>query len=74
MRRLMLQASHSIRGHRSADGDLRRWALAKGGENKIARKKAAVALARKLAVLLLALWRSGQDYRAFRLPPEEVAA
>lgn len=74
LRRLLLQASHSIRTHASADGDLRRWALAKGGTNKIARKKAAVGLARKLAVLLLAIWRSGQDYRPFRLVATEVSA
>jgi len=74
LRRLMLQASHSILVHASADGDLRRWALAKGAANKVAKKKAAVALARKLAVLMLALWRSGEEYRPFRVPTEEVRA
>lgn len=74
LRRLLLQASHSVLTHPSADGDLRRWALAKGAPNKIAKKKAAVALARKLAVLLLAIWRSGEEYRPFRLQTQEVNA
>ena len=62
IRRLLVQAAHSVMGHKSADGDLRRWALKKAEGSKIQKKKATVALARKLAVLMLAIWRSGEEY------------
>ena len=48
------------------DTALRRWGLNKtatGGRN--AKKRAAVALARKLAVLLHRLWSTGEIYEPF---------
>jgi transposase len=47
--------------------DLRRWGLAiaeKGCKN--AKKRAVVAVARKLAVLLPTLWRTGEAYEPLR--------
>lgn len=67
LRRLLVQCAHSILGRFGADSDLRRWGLdlaARGGKN--AKKRAAVAVARKLAVLLLALWQSGEEYDPLR--------
>ena len=45
---------------------------ARGG--KPAKKRAVIAVARKLAVTLLALWKNGADYHAFPLPPAANAA
>ena len=47
----------------AVNADLRRWGLQlaeRGGKN--AKKRPAVAVARKLAVLLHKLWVSGEDY------------
>jgi transposase len=63
MRRLLVQSSHYILSHRGQDSDLRRFGLrlaARGG--KAAKKRAIVAVARKLAVLLHRLWVSGEVY------------
>ncbi len=53
LRRLLVQAAHYILGPFGEDCDLRRWGLSiaeRGG--KIAKRKAVVAVARKLAVLM----------------------
>lgn len=63
LRRLLVLASHHVLW-RGPDSDLQRWGLAllaRGGKN--ARKRAVVATARKLAVLLHQLWMSGKDYQ-----------
>ena len=44
---------------------------ARGG--KSAKKRAVIAVARKLAVTLLALWKTGADYRAFPQPLPQAA-
>ena len=65
LRRLLVQCGHYILGPFGQDSDLRRWGLRlaeRGG--KAAKKKAVVAVARKLAVLLHRLWVSGKDYQA----------
>ena len=62
-RQLLVNAAHYILGPFGPDCDLRRHGeriAARGGKN--ARKRAAVAVARKLAVLLHHLWRSGATY------------
>ncbi len=64
MRRLLVQCAHHVMGHRGKDSDLRRWGLRlaeRGGKN--ARKRAIVAVARKLAVLMHRLWLSGERYQ-----------
>lgn len=60
---LLVQSAHFILGRFGPDSDLRRWGLAlaeRGGKN--AKKRAVVAVARKLAVLLHHLWITGEVY------------
>src|ERR1700674_141876 len=67
LRTMMVQGAHYILGPFGADSDLRRWGLklaARGGKN--AKKRAVVAGARKLAVLLHRLWVSGEVYEPLR--------
>ena len=64
LRRLLVQCAHHILGPFGQESDLRRWGLRlaeRGG--KAAKKKAVVAVARKLAVLLHRLWVSSKDYQ-----------
>jgi transposase len=66
MRRLLVQASHHILGHRGPDCDLRRFGMRiaeRGG--KRAKKRAVIAVARKLSVLLHRLWVDGEIYDPF---------
>lgn len=66
LRRLLVQCAHWILGPFGADSALRRWGLQlaeRGGKD--AAKRARVAVARKLAVLLHHLWVTQQPYRAF---------
>lgn len=70
LRTLLIQGAHHILGWRGPDSDLRRWGLARmerGGAN--AKKRALVAVARKLAVLLHHLWTTGEVYRPLREAP-----
>ncbi len=63
LRRLLVQASHYILGRHGQDSDLKRFGLQlcqRGGKN--GKKRAVVAVARKLAVLLHRLWISEEEY------------
>jgi transposase len=63
LRKLLVGSAHYILGPFGPDTDLRRYGLRlceRGGKN--AKKRAAVAVARKLAVLLHCLWVSGEVY------------
>ncbi len=63
LRTLLVQGAHHILGPFGADSDLRRWGLKlaeRGGKN--GKKRAVIATARKLAVLLHRLWVSGEAY------------
>ncbi len=67
LRTMMVQSAHHILGPFGADSDLRRWGLRlaeRGGKN--AKKRAVVAVARKLAILLHRLWVSGEVYEPLR--------
>jgi len=67
LRTMMVQGAHYILGPFGEDSDLRRWGLKlaeRGGAN--AKKRAVVAVARKLAVLLHRLWVSGEVYEPLR--------
>lgn len=67
LRRLLVGAAQHILGPFGPDCDLRRWGLGlaeRGGKN--ARKRAVVAVARKLSVLLLHLWMTGEIYEPLR--------
>ena len=62
-----MQGAHYILGHFGEDSDLRRWGsklAERGGRN--GKKRAVVAFARKLAVLLHRLWVSGEVYEPLR--------
>ena len=66
-RTLLVQCAHHILGRFGKDSDLRRFGKKieeRGGKG--AKKRAVVATARKLAVLLLALLRSGEVYQPLR--------
>ena len=53
--------------HKSPDTDLKRWGLKLAGKgNKNAKKRALVAVARKLAILLHHLWVNGEVYDPLR--------
>ena len=63
LRKLLVGSAHRILGPFGEDSDLRRHGLKiceRGGKN--AKKRAAVAVARKLSVLLHRLWVSGEVY------------
>ena len=67
LRTMLVQGAHYILGPFGEDSDLRRWGQklsARGGKN--AKKRAVVAVARKLAVLLHRLWVSGEVYEPLR--------
>ena len=67
LRRLLVQCSHFILGPFGADSSLRRWGLqlaSHGG--KKGKKRAVVAVARKLAVLLHHLWSTAEVYEPLR--------
>jgi transposase len=75
LRCLLVNCSHWILGAFGPDTDLRRWGLGlceRGGKN--ARKRAIVAVARKLSVLLHSLWKSGEEYEPLRNSKRKEAA
>ena len=79
LRGLLMQGAHYILGWRGPDTDLRRWGMqlaARGGKN--AKKRAIVAVARKLAVLLHKLWTTAEVYEPLRnsqaRPPHPAVA
>ena len=74
LRQLLVGSAQFILGPFGPDTDLRRWGLKlaeRGGKN--AKKRAAVAVARKLAVLLLTLWKTGGVYEPLRLAKRKDA-
>jgi transposase len=63
LRSLLVQCAHYILGPFGPDSDLRRGGeriASRGGKN--AKKRARVAVARRLAVMLLSMWRTGEVY------------
>ena len=80
LRKLLVNCAHYILG-RGPDTDLRRWGLhllaagQQAGKNqRDARKRAAAALARKLAVLLHRLWVNEWEYEPLRNQAVATAA
>lgn len=74
LRSLLVQSAQYILGRFGPDSALRRWGLklaASGG--KRGKKRAIVAVARKLAVLLHSMWRSGQSFQPFPQPVTAAA-
>jgi transposase len=75
LRCLLVQASHYIMGPFGPECDLRKHGLklaSKGG--KIAKRKAVVAVARKLSVVMLTLLQQQSDYRPIMKPTSEKVA
>jgi transposase len=74
LRRLLVSSANYILGPFAPDSDLRRWGLRlaeRGGKN--GRKRAKVAVARKLAVLLHRLWVTGEVYQPLGYTHRNVA-
>ena len=72
VRRFVVGSAQYILGPFGPDCDLRRWGLAlaaRGGKN--AKKRAVVAVARKLSVLLHRLWVTGEEYEPFQVAHPE---
>jgi hypothetical protein len=60
---MLVQAAHCVMRKGAPDCDLREWGLARQGRGgKNSKKRAVVAVARKLAVLLHHLWATGEVY------------
>lgn len=73
LRALLVQCAHYILGPFGKDCDLRRWGLKKAEGSKRAKKRAVIAVARKLSVLLHRLLTTGEAYKPFRdAPPAEL--
>jgi len=67
LRTMLVQGAHYIISRRGPDTDLKRWGLRlaeRGG--KRGKKKAVVAVARKLGILLHRLWVTGEVYEPLR--------
>ena len=74
LRKTLVNCAHYILGPHGADSDLRRYGLricGRGGKN--AKKRAVVAVARKLAVLLHRLWITGEVYEPLRNSQKAMA-
>ena len=73
LRKLLVQSAHYVLG-RGPDSALRRFGeriAARGG--KAAKKRAVIAVARKLAVLLHRLWSRDEEYQPFPVIPRRRA-
>ncbi len=67
LRQMLVQGAHCILAKRGPDTDLKRWGMKlsqRGGKN--AKKRAVVAVARKLSILLHRLWVNGEVYEPLR--------
>ncbi|MFQ5515927.1 MAG: IS110 family transposase [Myxococcota bacterium] len=75
LRRLLVQCAQQILGPFGKDSDLRRWGLELASRGAAtAKKKAVIAVARKLAVLLHRLWLTGEVYEPLRNTNRRAAA
>jgi len=73
LRSLLVQPAQYILGRFGPDSALRRWGLKlaqRGG--KRGKKRAIVAAARKLALLLHSMWRSGEHFQPFPQPTTDA--
>jgi transposase len=75
-RRLLVQSAHFMLGPlaKNKDSDLRRWGLARAQRGGgAAKRRAVVAVARRLAVLLLSLWKTDRAYQPLRNAARDAA-
>ena len=73
LRRVLVQCAHYILSRRGQDSALRRWGLGLVNDSGTRRgkRRAVIATARKLSVILHTLWRKGEDYDpTYGLPAE----
>jgi len=74
LRSMLVQSAQYILGPFGKDSDLRTFGLAIAARgSKVAKRKAVIAVARKLSVLLHSLWRTGEVYEPLRNTPPESA-
>lgn len=73
LRKLLVQCAHHVLGQWGKDSALRQWGLSKGTAGS-AKKRAVIAVARKLAVLLHRLWVTGAEFAPFPLSNTGPAA
>jgi transposase len=64
MRKLLVQCAHHILGRFGKDSSLRQWGLSKS-DGSPGKKRAVIAVARKLAVLLHRMWTTGEVFKPF---------
>ena len=64
LRKLLVQCAHHILGHFGKDSALRQWGLSKS-DGSPGKKRAVIAVARKLAVLLHRMWMTGEHFKPF---------
>ncbi len=64
LRKLLVQCAHHILGRWGKDSALRQWGLSKS-DGSSAKKRAVVAVARKLAVVLHRMWMTGEKFQPF---------
>jgi transposase len=75
LRRLLVQCAQYILGPFGEDSDLRQWGLKLASRGRAtAKKKAVIAVARKLSVLLHRLWLTGEVYEPLRNANRHAAA
>lgn len=75
MRALLANCASYLLGPFGQDSDIRRWGLKKvGGGSRAEKKKAKIAVARKLAVVMLTLWKTGRPYTPFHKSHEAKKA
>lgn len=75
VRKLLVNCAQHILGPFGQDSDIRRTGqrlIQRGG--KVAKKKAVIAVARKLAVVMHRLWSTGEVYEPLRTPQPPLAA
>jgi len=75
LRRLLVNSAHYILGPFGPDRDLRIWGFnlaERGGKN--AKKRAVVAVARRLACMLHSIWLNDTEYEPLRLEQRRTAA
>ena len=71
LRTYLYEAANTVLTRSRSDSALKRWGL--GLKAKTGHKKAVVAVARKLAVILHAMWAKGEVFRAEPAPAEAAA-
>jgi len=64
LRKLLVQCAHHILGQWGRDSALRQWGLSKSGGGA-SKKRAVIAVARKLAVMLHRMWTTGEVFKSF---------